>query len=320
MTTNDSEGSGRPARRRLVVGYDRSDAAGTAVRWAAVEAARRGLPLTVVHVVDLGGLDIDPTVAHVDDWIGPALDAGRAVAEEGAGLAREATTGISVDAAVGSGVVARVLADESRRAALVVVGSRGRGDVSGASWGSVALAVAVHASCPTAIVRGDHPAVPGPDHPVVVGVDGSPSATAALDVAAGLAADTGAPLRIVSAWRRPTAYALRAVSTSYDLNELARATAEQARERARERAMGHHPDLAVSAVTEEGPAAEVLTDAAGSTGVLVIGTRGHGAFSSLLLGSVSHAAVHYARCPVVIVQRRPTQSSDKPSYVEHVEV
>jgi nucleotide-binding universal stress UspA family protein len=58
----------------------------------------------------------------------------------------------------------------------------------------------------------------------------------------------------------------------------------------------------VSSVVREGNAAQVLLDAANGAELLVVGSRGHGGFAEALLGSVSHACVHHARCPVVIIR------------------
>jgi nucleotide-binding universal stress UspA family protein len=62
------------------------------------------------------------------------------------------------------------------------------------------------------------------------------------------------------------------------------------------------PEIEIERVTAEGPAARVLIDAVGEDDLLVVGSRGHGGFSSLLLGSVSQQCAHHAPCPVVIVR------------------
>jgi len=59
--------------------------------------------------------------------------------------------------------------------------------------------------------------------------------------------------------------------------------------------------LVVEQVIGQGQAADVLIQQAKEADLLVVGTRGHGGFASLLLGSVSQQCTHHAQCPVVIV-------------------
>src|SRR4051794_947042 len=218
-------------RSGILVGYDASPAAESALGWAAREAVRRGRCLTVVHAVDFGGLEVDPTIAHVDDWRSRATDAGRTVADEGARLAADVAEGVRARGMVGSGSAARVLVEQSRHAELVVVGNRGRGEFASAWLGSVSMAVATHAHCPTVILRHDAAAPLGPEIPVVVGVDGSAASTAALDVAVALAESSGSSLRIVSAWDplvemdRSSVYASALPGGSYGIDDALRARA-----------------------------------------------------------------------------------------------
>lgn len=62
------------------------------------------------------------------------------------------------------------------------------------------------------------------------------------------------------------------------------------------------PAVEVEPVAAEGPAAQILLDAAGDADLLVVGSRGHGGFAGLLLGSVSAQCAHHAGCPVVIIR------------------
>jgi nucleotide-binding universal stress UspA family protein len=297
--------TGRPAAR-IVVGYDASASARTAVGWAAEEAARRGLPLSVVYAADYTGLVGGP-ISMSPALPGVSVDEAKRIAEGGAELARARRSDVEVLATTFAGSASTVLIEESRAAAIVVVGTRGHGDVAGVLLGSVASRVAAHAQCPVVVVRGEDLVVAGADRPVVVGVDGSPAAGVALETAVARATDAGAALRIVCAWR-PTApgawegeYWL-AVGAATDPDETARDAAERVAADAAAAVQRLAPDLTVETSVRGGDAAAVVLAAAGDAGLVVVGARGRGSLASLLLGSVSHGVVHGARCPVMIVR------------------
>ena len=92
-----------------------------------------------------------------------------------------------------------VLAEESRRAQLLVLGSRGLGGLTGLLLGSVAVGLAAQAACPVVVVRGEDRET-GAGRPVVVGVDGTPNSEAAIAFAYEAAAARGVPLIAVHTW------------------------------------------------------------------------------------------------------------------------
>lgn len=140
---------------------------------------------------------------------------------------------------------------------------------------------------------------------IVVGVDGSESSLSALEWAATEAKLRTARLRIVTAWHVPVvAYGAPGfVPVAPSLRESVREEAERVAEHAVERA-GEAGIEQVEHLVREGQAADVLTDAANGAGLLVVGSRGHGGFAALLLGSVSQQCAHHAPCPIVIVRGR----------------
>jgi len=291
---------------RIVVGYDASAPAEVAVAWAAEEAARRGLPLVVMYAADYTGLVGGPI--STSPWVpGVSVDEARRIAERGAELARTTRPEVDARPATFVGSPGTVLIQESEGAALVVVGTRGHGDVAGLLLGSVASRVAGHAHCPVVVARGETAVIAGPDRPVVVGVDGSPAAGAALAAAVEQARARGAALRIVCAWVRTLpegwdrAYWL-AVDAEQDPDDTARAAAENVAAEAAATARGLAPGLAVETRVRSGDPAAVVLDAAGDAGLLVVGARGRGSLASLFLGSVSHGVVHGAHCPVLVVR------------------
>ena len=78
--------------------------------------------------------------------------------------------------------------------------------------------------------------------------------------------------------------------------------AEQMLREAVERVRSDHPAVNVETAVVEGPPAQVLVDMSADADLLVVGSRGRGGFSELLLGSVSQQCVHHARCPVTVVR------------------
>lgn len=200
-----------------------------------------------------------------------------------------ATRGAQLEAVtMAAGAATEDLVDKSRDAALLVVGSRGRGAVTGAVLGPVTLRCVLHARCPTVVVPS--PPAPAPDVPtVVVGVDGSPSARAALAAAAEEARLVGGRLEVVTAYRPAEELRERAVATASE--ELSRLLASD----------GEADRPPIDVLVEEGPAVDVLVRRAAGSHLLVVGSRGRGAPPGLVLGSVALGSLERAPCPVMVV-------------------
>jgi nucleotide-binding universal stress UspA family protein len=134
---------------------------------------------------------------------------------------------------------------------------------------------------------------------IVVGVDGSESSKAALRWAVQQAKLTGASVDAVSAWQYPTTYGwVPIVGGEFDLEgDVKKALAEALGE-----VGGLAPEVPVRPLVAEGHAAEVLVRAAKGADLLVVGSRGHGGFSSALVGSVGLYCVLHAHCPVLVLR------------------
>lgn len=186
----------------------------------------------------------------------------------------------------------QALIEASREAGLLVIGTRGLGRVAGALLGSVAFAVAARAECPVIVVKADPTTRPvGPRHHVVVGTDGSPQSAAAVVFAAERAATASAALEIVTCTGEHPAVDADRVRAS--AATVARSAADQV--------SSAYRDLVVTTRVEDAAAERILVDASVDAGMVVVGTRGRGAFPGLLLGSVSHAVIYGAHCPVAVV-------------------
>jgi nucleotide-binding universal stress UspA family protein len=289
----------------VLVGYDGSPASRLAVAWAADEAARRGVPLAVAYAADYTGLIGGPFGAS---WLPDAVyEAAEGEASAGAAVAKDRHPQLDVTTHAYAGSPGDVLVRESRGCGLVVVGTRGLGELAACIRGSVASYVAAHALSPVVVVRGEGVVAPGPGHPVVVAVDGTRASDAALRFAVTTAQETGAPLTVACAWLSALedwtrAYWL-AADPSQDPDKSAREAAERVAAAAGARAESLAPGLAVDVHTRGGRPSEVILEiAGGDAGMVVVGSRGRGSVAGLLLGSVGHEVVHGARCPVAVVR------------------
>ena len=138
---------------------------------------------------------------------------------------------------------------------------------------------------------------------IVVGVDGSDSSKEALRWALGEARLRGASLRVVFSWKIPLYLidGLAPVEATPDPTALSKA-AQQRLDSIVYEVTGGSTDVPVEQRVIEGTAAETLVEESEGADLLVVGSRGHGGFAGLLLGSVSLQCATHASCPVVIIR------------------
>jgi nucleotide-binding universal stress UspA family protein len=281
----------------VVVGVDGSDSALDATWWAAAEAVRRGCGLRLVAAVastmyrPIGvpqlGQEYERRVWEqaADEHLVAAV-----------AVAREVAPTVDVQSEVFGGEPPVVLRTESERAALLVLGSRGRGGFTGLLLGSVAISAAAHAAGPVIVVRG----TPVPDGPVVVGVDGhNEQDEPAIVFAFEEAARRAVPLVAVHTWSGP-------VLDPFLVPMLdPKAVLAEEEQRLEERIApwrSKYPGVDVRiGVAFDGAARELVTRSEGAS-LVVVGARGLGPLRSLTMGSVSQAVLHHAACPVAVVR------------------
>jgi nucleotide-binding universal stress UspA family protein len=139
--------------------------------------------------------------------------------------------------------------------------------------------------------------------PIVAGTDGSEESLRAVDWAAREAARRGAPLRIVAAAALLPRMASRVGTVEYDtVTDVLLKERDRALTTAAERATRTAPGLLIDSDPLNGEAAQAITESGSGAQMLVLGSRGIGAFTALLLGSVSRYAASHASCPVVVVR------------------
>lgn len=299
MTTSDNG--------PVLVGFDGSDQAAAAVRWAAEEAAARGAALQVVRLFEpwwpVSGF---PGATLVD--FGFDTD----------GLHREAQDGLDVEVAevrrlhpdlpvtsdLHTGpVVEHLEATAGKGAALLVLGANGVGHAGGDHLGSTAEALVRSPAVPTVLVRGE----PSGRGRVVVGLDGSEQSTVAAEFAAGHAARRGAELECVHAWSDRPLNGIVATLFSAMGDRRPAVAAERLVDAQLSQVTATHPDVRVHRVHRDDRPADALLDAAAEADLLVVGTHGRGTVGQLAFGSVSRAVTHRAPCPVAVI---PTTEAD----------
>ncbi|MFF3906294.1 universal stress protein [Streptomyces sp. NPDC001848] len=284
--------------RPITVGVDGSPESAAAAAWAGREAVRRALPLRIVHAWQWQALDI--ALAADEDaqarWAQETVDAVRATLTE-------RHPGLTVTAEALQDAPVEALLAEAATAELLVLGSRGHGAVVGFLIGSVGQQVIAESTRPVVLVRAaDRPAAEAAGRDIVVGQHGGPDDSApALAFAFATAAARGAAVRVVRAWSLPPVFAyspgsLRLLDEAGGLEPLERKALDEALRPWRDR----YPDVPVTEHVEMGGAAQVLLSAAGDAQLVVAGRRAARAVGPRI-GSVAHALLHHAPCPVAVV-------------------
>jgi nucleotide-binding universal stress UspA family protein len=281
----------------IIVGIDGSPESEQALLWAAREAVRRYAELLVVNVYDWN--DMGPATAMGAPAVADAREHAEELVADALATLRDMIPNVAVRGQAVLGQVAPTLDRASAEGATIVVGNRGRGGFASLLLGSVSQHVALHARGPVVVVRGR----PDPQvGPVVVGVDGSPESERALRVAFEEAAIRSTGVVAVRAYRRLTpTYAAGMPSLVEDPDErreaeltaLAAEVAPWAEK---------YPYIDISCIVAEGAARDVLTRRSATACMVVVGNRGHGGFSGLLLGSVGQHLLHHADCPVLVAR------------------
>lgn len=282
----------------VVVGIDGSEQALAAADYAAELAQRRHAPLRLIYVLENMFYGYGPmfgagTYAIADEQLRSA--AGDVLTDSTQKIT-STHPGLEIDSRIREGGAAAVLIDESQDAEVTVVGSRGAGGFAGLLLGSVSTQVASHGHGAVVVVR---PA-PVRNGPILVAFDGSPPARAALDYAVGEALALGVTLVVATAyWPEPWGFG---PEPEVDREVTAAHEAEVLVDEAIGPYQSEHSELRVEVRTIRSLNPEqTLTEESAHAGLTVVGSRGRGGFTGLLLGSVSRTLVHHAAGPVAVI-------------------
>ena len=292
----------------VVVGVDGSTESLVAAQWAAREAEHRHLTLRLLHafnVVPVVGVPAYGIQPDMSDWM---RTAGGDILDRAADEIRKSFPDLEVSVELVSADPRPALVRASEGASLMVVGTRGGGRIPEVAHGSVALHVAAHGRSPVAVIS---PAAPEPSTgPILLGVDGSGTSGAAVEFAFDEAAVRGAELEAVLVWDD---LALRGFARGEPLGGLLEDEEEHAV--LAEQLAGwrdKYPDVIVRQVVRRGRPADALVrhgrlqPVGQHPQMVVVGSRGRGGLTGLLLGSTSQSLICHSPWPVVVVRRDPS--------------
>lgn len=288
----------------VVAAVDGSEHSLRALDWAAAAARRRAAPLRVVHVRQYAA------------WAGPDVLGGRSPGPEDDPVLVEARARLAglddaphATYAAPEGVITAVVPELGSDAQLLVLGSRGRGGFASLLLGSSGLAAARDAECPVVVVpppgRTAEPGAVGGEGPrVVVGLRADSPDEPTLAFAFDEAARLGARLQVVTAYQWPVVdWAVPAELSPLVIDQTAvendtRALAEGFLTAHRER----RPDVGTELHVLPGDAAGHLVGASPGADLLVVGRHRRRLLApARMLGSVAHAVLLHAACPVAVV-------------------
>ncbi|MCC3655430.1 universal stress protein [Streptomyces sp. S07_1.15] len=286
--------------RPVVAGLDGTRASFAAADWAAREALRRELPMTLVHAWSWEPVDLPVT----RDEETQREAARRMLHEAAAGLEeRYPDLDLTVEQPPAPAVAA--LLERSEDAEMLVLGTRGYGPLLGFLLGSVGLQVLGRAGGPVVMVRAAEDESDRPERRRDEVVAGLHQLTAGGEpvfaFAFAHAAAHGMRLRAVRAWSLPTVFnyspaAMKLADESGGIEAHEKKLLHDALKPWRER----YPEVEVVEHVDIGAAAEVLLSASARAGLMVVGRRGTPG-RGRHLGPVAHATLHHAGCPVAVV-------------------
>lgn len=291
--------------KAILVGVDGSHASYKATWWAANYAKHAGLTLQIVCAYSLpsyAAVSFDATYTAMGDDNAAHSDA-QEILSKAKAIADE--QGVEAMTLIVTGDPASVFVELSRNYNLIVIGNRGKGGLAERLLGTTSSSLPAYAYCPIVVVPytdddGNLMHLNNTITKVAVGSDESKWGLKALEIAANFAAAWDAELDVISAVPNMKGSDDEGVMASFkDDLEVRIKLLEEA-----------HPDLKINKQIVPGPAVGALTKASYDHDVVVVGSRGRGGFTGLLLGSTSQGLLQHAVGPVYVVPRKYVEAAE----------
>ena len=291
--------------KAILVGVDGSHASYKATWWAANYAKHAGLTLQIVCAYSLpsyAAVSFDATYTAMGDDNAAHSDA-QEILSKAKAIADE--QGVEATTLIVTGDPASVFVELSRNYNLIVIGNRGKGGLAERLLGTTSSSLPAYAYCPIVVVPytdddGNLMHLNNTITKVAVGSDESKWGLKALEIAANFAAAWDAELDVISAVPNMKGSDDEGVMASFkDDLEVRIKPLEEA-----------HPDLKINKQIVPGPAVGALTKASYDHDVVVVGSRGRGGFTGLLLGSTSQGLLQHAVGPVYVVPRKYVEAGE----------
>ena len=291
--------------KAILVGVDGSHASYKATWWAANYAKHAGLTLQIVCAYSLpsyAAVSFDATYTAMGDDNAAHNDA-QEILSKAKAIADE--QGVEASTLIVTGDPASVFVELSRNYNLIVIGNRGKGGLAERLLGTTSSSLPAYAYCPIVVVpytddEGNLMHLNNTITKVAVGSDESKWGLKALEIAAAFADSWGAELDVISAVPNMKGSEDEGVMASFQEDLDVRIKPLEAA----------YPNLKISKQIVPGPAAGALTKASYDHDVVVVGSRGRGCFTGLLLGSTSQGLLQHAVGPVYVVPRKYVEAAE----------
>jgi nucleotide-binding universal stress UspA family protein len=282
----------------IIVALDGSESSNLALAWAVDQAVAERRPLTLVHSVNaITPAFTDAAIVYPQDALQSLRAAGQEVLAAARAEVERRAPGLEVHEVLRQDDPRQALIELSREAAMVVLGSRGRGTVRSLLLGSVGVAVVRHAKCPVVVHRPSRHGLVR--NGVIVGADGTEDSRVVLEFAYHQSAVRGLPLTVLQCF-----WDVGAESVGGYVVPAAAADPDTERRLLAESMAGmteKYPEVNVRAEVLREQPQEALVRIGERMDLIVVGAHQDGRLNRLLFGSVSTTVVEHATTPVAVV-------------------